>query len=62
MRVKHLINELKNYDPNAVINITVRTDNKLKEIITDNIIEVVEYEGQDDTWVVISGINGCYVY
>jgi len=66
MKVKHLIKQLKNCDPDSLINIKVFTyDESLEDrdtVVSDDIIEVVEYEGQHDKWVVISSGGGCLVY
>jgi len=66
MKVKHLIDQLKSCNPDSIINIKVRVyDESLADrdsIVSDDIVEVVEYEDQYDTWVVISGNGGCLVY
>ena len=66
MKVKHLIDQLKSCNPDFIINIKVRVyDESLADrdsIVSDDIVEVVEYEDQYDTWVVISGNGGCLVY
>jgi len=61
MKVKHLINELKNCDPNSIVNVVIRKGATPEtDIWTDDLTEVVEYEDKYK-WVVIDFYGGSSV-
>jgi len=58
MKVKNLIRELQNCDPNAVINVVVREGlTPDTDIWAEDVTEVVEYEDNAFKWVVIDLCN-----
>ena len=58
MKVKNLIRELQNCDPNAVINVVVREGlTPDADIWAEDVTEVVEYEDNAFKWVVIDLFN-----
>jgi len=61
MRVKHLIKELKNCDPNAIVNVVIREgDTPATDIRSAELTDAVEYEDKYK-WVVIDFYGGSSV-